>query len=185
MEIKKQRYYFSTRDLILMALLGAIGGSFILTTKPLCALMPVQFPGLCGLIFIPINTIFLLCARGLVGKFGAATFTDFAGGFVSFMLPGGPSILLLFPLSGFVIDVFLSLIRHEVDDSRIISTVSGFIPHVFSTFYMYWGFSIVLGKPLPFIPFIAVFMGLHGIVGALGGFFAYHILKRVRAKYHG
>jgi len=187
-----EKYYFTTRDLILMAVFGAIAGAFIMTTIPLKPVLPPGFP---AIIFIPASTIFILTARGLIGKFGAATLTGLIFGIVAIILPGGPPLIPLpkYILMGIIIDIFLLLIRKEVDSSRLISTITGAISYPFLAIVTYIGFMLleiklpmkILGFKVSGILFvIIIFAGLHTVLGAIGGFLAYSILKRVRRSRH-
>ena len=177
---KKER--FSTRDLVIMAVFAAIGGCFVLTTPIVAAAVPIRMPGFGGIIFVPVNTAFLLIAVGLVRKRGSATITGAIMGIVAFLLPGGPGTLILpaFFLTGVVIDAFLWAIHRNVDDSRLVAASSAFIPTLVTTWFMWWGFSIVYGRIIPLPVFMAVFMGLHGILKIIGGLAAYYVLRRVR-----
>ncbi|ODS39044.1 MAG: hypothetical protein A7316_00800 [Candidatus Altiarchaeales archaeon WOR_SM1_86-2] len=187
-----EKYYFTTRDLILMAVFGAMAGAFIMTTIPLKPVLPPGFP---ALIFIPASTIFMLAARGLVGKSGAATITGLIFGIVATILPGGPPLIPLakYIIMGVVIDVFLLLIRKEVDSSRLVSTITGAVSYPFLAVVAYAGFMLleielpmkILGFKVSGILFvIIIFAGLHTVLGAVGGFLAYSILKRVRGTRH-
>ena len=187
------KYYFSTRDIVLMAVFGALSGVFIMTTIPLKAILP---PGLPAIIFIPASTIFLLTARALVGKFGAATITGLIFGIVATILPGGPPLIPLpkYILMGAIIDLFLLVIKKEVDSSKIISTITGAISYPVLAAFLYFTLILVTpekqlemmvkqigGSYLEYI--IILFLGLHTLLGAIGGFLSYYIIKRVkRAK---
>ena len=187
------KYYFSTKDIVLMAVFGALSGVFIMTTIPLKAILP---PGLPAIIFIPASTIFLLTARGLVGKFGAAAITGLIFGIVATILPGGPPLITLpkYILMGVIIDLFLLAVKKEVDSSKIISTITGAISYPILAVFLY--FTLILVTPEKqlenmvnqiggtYIQYIVIlFLGLHTLLGAAGGFLAYYVLKRVkRAK---
>jgi len=184
------KYYFSTRDIVLMAVFGALSGVFIMTTIPLKAILP---PGLPAIIFIPASTIFMLTARALVGKFGAATVTGFVFGLVATILPGGPPLITLpkYILMGVIIDLFLLLIKKEFDSSKILSIITGAVSYPFLAVFMYFTLVLIIpekqldmmvnqigGTYIQYI--ILLFLGLHTILGAIGGFFAYYVLKRVK-----
>jgi len=129
-------------------------------------------------ISIFLGTFFLLTARGLVRKFGAAAVADFISGITAFAVSGGPLLLVLFPVKGLVIDTFLLLIRREVDHSKATSALSGLIPYPFNAVFMYFGF-MFLGRVISPDLFL-ILSGLYGISGALGGLGAYYILKKIR-----
>jgi ABC-type thiamin/hydroxymethylpyrimidine transport system permease subunit len=173
---------FSTRDLALMTVFAAVGASFILTTPLIHAVIPIPLPGFGGMVAIPVSTAFLLIAVGLVRKVGSATFTSTIMGVIELLLPGGPGILVLPSsiLTGMVVDVFLWALRRNVDDSRSVTASAAFMPTLATTWFMWWGFRVLYGQTVPLIIFVAIFMGLHGILRIVGGLAAYSILKRIR-----
>jgi len=173
---------FSTRDLALMTVFAAIGGCFILTTPLIRALIPIPFPGFGGIVAIPVSTALLLVAVGLVRKAWSATFTSTVMGAVELLLPGGPGILVLPTsiLTGLIIDAFLWAIHRNIDDSYLVAASAAFTPTLVTTWFMWWGFSIVFGLNLPLVSFVAIFMGLHGVLRIIGGIAAYLVLKRIR-----
>jgi hypothetical protein len=78
--------YFAVKDIALMAVFGCASSLATVTT----AFIPAPLPGLYAIIAIPASTILILIVVEIVGKFGAATFTQLIGGAVSMLLPGGP-----------------------------------------------------------------------------------------------
>ncbi|MHA1349156.1 MAG: MptD family putative ECF transporter S component [Candidatus Odinarchaeia archaeon] len=172
---------FNTKDLALMVIFAAIGGSFMLTTFLIRAMIPIPVPGFGGIVAIPLSTAFLLIAVGLVRRLGSATFTSTIMGVVEALLPG-PGILVLPAsiLTGIVVDSFLWAIRRNVDDSRIVAASTAFMPTLFTTWFMWWGFRVLYGLTIPLIVFAAIFIGLHGVLMIIGGLAAYSVLKRVQ-----
>lgn len=177
------KYHFTTRDLVYMAVFGAIAAAMILTTPLIVALIPIRgVPGFGGIIAVPFSTAFSLIAIGLVGKPGSATVTHTISGVISFLLPGGPGILVL-PSSiliGLVIDAYLWVIHRNVADSRLVATSAAFLPSLATPWFMWWGMTIVYGGIIPLWIFLVMFMGLHGVLRVIGGLAAYYVLERVR-----
>jgi hypothetical protein len=175
--------YFHVRDLVVMAVFGAVGGSFILTTPLVQAVVPVNLPGFGGLLFVPLATIFMFVAIGVVEKPGTATITGTILGVVTFLFPGGPGVLSLpvWILKGIVIDIYLLIIRRGVNDSPLIAGSAAFIPHLTTTWWVLWiGYGIFFGRIIPIWIFMAVFIGLQGIVSVIGGIGGHYVLRRVR-----
>jgi len=75
--------YFSVKDVVLMAVFGCVSSLTTLTT----AFIPAPLPGLYAIIAIPVSTVLILTVVEIVGKFGAATFTQLVSGAVSMTLP--------------------------------------------------------------------------------------------------
>jgi hypothetical protein len=173
---------FGTRDLALMTLFAAIGGSFSLTTRPISAMIPIPLLGFGGIVYIPVSTLFLLIAVGLVRSIWSATFTSTIMGIVAFLLGGGPGILVLPTsiLNGILVDILLWVTRRNVDDSPLVAAFTAFTPTLVTTWFMWWGFGVVFGKIIPLFVFVAIFIGLHGILMIIGGLASYYVLKRIR-----
>ena len=178
----KKKQGFSTRDLALMATFAAVGACFSLTTPLIRAVMPIPLPGFGGMVAIPVSTALLLIAAGLVRKVVSATFTSTIMGVIELPLQGGPGILVVPSsiLTGIVVDVFLWALRGNVDDSRSVAASVAFMPTLATTWFMWWGFKVLYGQIIPLIVFVAIFIGLHGILRITGGLLAYFILKRIR-----
>ncbi|MGB3346206.1 MAG: ECF transporter S component [Candidatus Humimicrobiia bacterium] len=111
MEKERKKYYFSTFDLILMAIIAAIGGvingafmfSFIQPFK-------VFFPFLGDLAGIPLTGLYVLwlvITRLLIRKTGAATLCGLIQGIIEWQFgnPFGPLAILFAGVEGFLIDV--------------------------------------------------------------------------------
>ena len=171
--------YFNSKEIALMSLFGVLSSLATLTT----ALVPAPLPGLYGVIAIPACTIFLFTAREIVGKPGAATFTQVISGIVSTILPGGPPVIwIILPtwmIGGIVVDFFYYMTR-KIHGSRAVYGVAGAIYNIPGDLLLYWAFKTYLGWawPLPF--FLYGFVGIHAILGGLAGVFTPYILDRVK-----
>jgi hypothetical protein len=170
---------FNSKEIALMALFGAMSSLATLTT----ALIPAPLPGLYGVIAVPAGTIFLLTAREIVGKTGAATFTQIVSGIVSTILPGGPPVIwIILPtwvIGGIVIDLFFYMTR-QIHCSRIFYGVAGSIYNIPGDILLYWAFKISLGWAWPLLFFLYGFIAIHAILGGLAGVFTPYILDRIK-----
>ncbi len=171
--------FFNSKDIALMSLFGAMSSLATLTT----ALIPAPLPGFYGVIAIPAGTILLLMAREIVGKTGAATFTQFVSGIVSTILPGGPPVIwIILPtwvIGGIVVDLFYYMNRKS-HGSRMFYGIAGAIYNIPGDILLYWAFKTYLGWdwPLPF--FLYGFVVIHIILGGLAGVFIPYILERIK-----
>jgi ABC-type thiamin/hydroxymethylpyrimidine transport system permease subunit len=129
-----EEHFFTSKNLALMSLFGCMSSLATLTT----AFIPAPLPGLYAVIAVPASTIFVLAAREIVGKTGAATFTQFVSGVVSTFLPGGPPVVwIIVPtwvIGGIVIDLFFHVTRKKSRDSHVASGIAGLIYNIPATF---------------------------------------------------
>lgn len=175
----KERF-FTSKNLALMTLFGSMSSLATLTT----AFIPAPLPGLYAVVAIPAGTIFVLMVRDIVGKTGAATFTQFISGVVSTLLPGGPPVRwIIVPtwvMGGIVIDLFFHVTRQEIHDSRLASGIVGLVYSIPGDFLLYWAFNMFLGWawPLPF--FLYGFVAIHAFLGGLACVFVPDILDRIK-----
>jgi len=128
MEKKRKKYYFSTFDLVLMALIAGIGGvingsfmyTFIQPFKPLFTFLgPVSWVPLSGL-----YVVWPIIIRLLIRKRGAATLYGLIQGFVE-MLAGnrlGPWAILFAGTEGFFIDFGFALFKEK---TKLFSSLLG------------------------------------------------------------
>ncbi|MCD6470521.1 MptD family putative ECF transporter S component [Candidatus Bathyarchaeota archaeon] len=140
----KDKPIFSSRDIVLMLVFGCLSSLTTLTT----AFISAPLPGLYGLIAIPAGTIFLLIVREIVGKTGAATFTQFVSGLISTMLPGGPPVKwIIVPTwvaGGLVVDAIFYVAERK-RNKRLIYALTGLVYNIPGDFILYWSFSVFLG----------------------------------------
>jgi hypothetical protein len=148
------------------------------------AFIPAPLPGLYAVIAVPAGTIFVLTAREVVGKTGAATFTQFVSGVISTFLPGGPPVVwVIVPawvIGGIVIDLFFHVTRRKIYDSRLASGIAGLIYNIPGDFLLFWAFNMFLGWAWPLLFFLYGFVAVHVILGGLAGVFVPAILERIR-----
>ncbi len=175
----KERF-FASKNLALMALFGSMSSLATLTT----AFIPAPLPGLYAAIAVPAGTIFVLTAREIVGKTGAATFTQFVSGVISTFLPGGPPVRwIIIPswlIGGIIIDLFFHVTRKEIHDSRLPSGIVGLIYNIPGDFLLYWAFNVFLDWAWPLLFFLYGFVVIHAFLGGLAGVFVPDILRRIK-----
>lgn len=128
MEEKKSKYYFSTFDLILIAIIAGVGGvingtfmyTFIQPFKPLFTFLgPISWVPLSGLYIL-----WPLIARLLVRKRGAGTLYGLIQGFVELLAGNrlGPWAILFAGMEGLFIDIGFELIK---DRTKLFSSLLG------------------------------------------------------------
>lgn len=174
----KDKPIFSSRDIVLMLVFGCLSSLTTLTT----AFISAPLPGLYGLIAIPAGTIFLLVVREIVGKTGAATFTQFVSGLISTMLPGGPPVKwMIVPTwvtGGLVVDAIFYVAERR-RNKRLIYALTGLVYNIPGDFILYWSFSVFLGWTWPLMFFLYGFVAIHAVLGSLAGLLTLGILKRI------
>jgi len=172
--------YFSVRDIALMAVFGCASSLTTLTT----ALIPAPLPGLYATIAIPTSTILILTVVEMVGKFGAATFTQLVSGAVSTLLPGGPPVVwIIIPgwcISGLLIDSILYLSKKKPSGSRLLTTTVGLVYNVPRDFLLYWSFVAFLGWEYSLFFFLYGFLIIHMFLGGTAGFFTLGMIKKIK-----
>ena len=171
--------HFSVRDVALISILGCISS----LTTPTTMLIPAPLPGLYGAISIPVSIILTLLVVEIVGKFGAATFTQFISGVISTLLPGGPPVVwVIIPawcLGGIVTDAAFYISKKKPSQSMLIASVAGMLFNVPGDFILYWSFITFLGWGFPPIFFLYGFLAIHMILGGIAGVLAPSIIKRI------
>jgi ABC-type thiamin/hydroxymethylpyrimidine transport system permease subunit len=113
---RTRRYYFSTRDLLMMAVLAALGGvaSTYIQTLANAVHAALGFPGATQ-ILAGLHVIWIVLAVGLTGKEGAGTVTGVAKGAVE-LLSGnthGILIVLIDVVAGILVDLGMLPFRNK------------------------------------------------------------------------
>jgi hypothetical protein len=172
--------YFSIKNIALMAVFGCVSSLVTLTT----AFIPAPLPGLYAIIAIPVGTILILTVVEIVGKFGAATFTQLVSGTLSIFLPGGPLVVwIIIPgwcISGLLIDSILHLSKKKPSESRLLTTTVGLVSNVPGDFLIYLSFVAFLGWEYSLLFFLYGFLMIHMILGGITGIFASGIIKKIK-----
>jgi len=172
--------HFSVKDIALMAVFGCASSLTTLTT----AFIPAPLPGLYGIIAIPVSTILTLTVIEIVGKFGAATFTQLVSGILSTLLPGGPPVAwIIIPgwcISGLLIDSILYPTKKKPSESRLLTIIVGLVQNVPGDFLLYWSFVAFLGWDYSLFFFLYGFMIIHMVLGGLAGVFTPDVIRRIK-----
>jgi len=172
--------YFSVKDIALMTIFGCVSSLTTLTT----AFVPAPLPGLYSIIAIPVSTILILTVVEIVGKFGAATFTQLVSGVLSTFLPGGPPVAwIIIPgwcISGLLLDSILYVTKKKPSESRSLTTIVGLVYNVPGDFLLYWSFVEFLGWTYSLTFFLYGFMIIHMILGGLAGIFTPDVIRRIK-----
>jgi ABC-type thiamin/hydroxymethylpyrimidine transport system permease subunit len=173
-DTRERRHRFDVRDIVLIALLSAVGGVLSTYIGYLGNLVNRLFgvPFGAGQLIAGLHILWPLLARAFVGRFGSGTLTGLTKGAVELFSGGthGVIILLVSAVEGLFVDLGLSLTRRR---SLAITMLTGAVASasnvlVFQAIY-FSGASI---------GFIGVMVGLALISGAfLGGYLAWDLEK--------
>jgi ABC-type thiamin/hydroxymethylpyrimidine transport system permease subunit len=173
-----QRYHFTTRDLLIMAVLAGLGGVASTAINTLGASMRAVL-GFSGTTqwAAGLHVVFLLLAVGLTGRGGAATTAGLLKGAVE-LLSGnthGVIVLLINVAAGLIIDlVFFALGRRQ---ARWIYILAGGLATASNVFI----FQLIATAPDEVLAFIWGIAGISFLSGALlGGLLAYSLLSILR-----
>jgi hypothetical protein len=177
--------YFSTFQLILLALLAAL-----VVVSKIALRLPLQLPGHSGIFWMAI----VIVAAGVVPKRGATSLVGITSGVIAAFLGmgdfGALNTFLSYTMVGVGTDLALLLLRDPAN--LVVATVAGVLGHL-GKFLVKWALGALTGAPVGFIAFgllravlgYVVFGALGGLLGALtlaalrrAGFFAYLAEKR-------
>jgi hypothetical protein len=176
------------KDIILTSLLGACGGVAILSTNLFHALIPI--PGFGGLFFIPFSIACVIIARWKIDHFAAATATKLVQQVIILLIPGGPPLTknpLLIPLliiDGILIDLFYKIRPFKIPEhpyyTGLLTAICASASLVMQTLVILY----LLNQQPMYIKgglkiFLAIFIGLHGLLRFIGGFVGSYILKSI------
>ncbi len=175
---EKQRRY-STRDLVVIAILAALGNVISSTLdmlKPLFNASPVPFFQLLG----GYHLIWMALAFGITGKHGAPTFTAAIKGILEFFFWDpffGPWVIVLNLLEGIMIDVGF-YIGQRIKSERHRWVFAGAIGNALQPLVSFGIVFYYLGKPFPDVTILLLAMGFAVVSGALiAGIFGYQLNK--------
>lgn len=176
LETRRPVYYFTTRELVVIALLSALGGVLSSYVGYLGNLLNKVFgvPFGAGQFMAGLHVFWFVLVRGLVRKNGAGTSAGLLKGVVE-MLAGsthGVVIIIVSLVEGLVVDLVVTLLRRE--SPLVFSVAAGLAAaanvFVFQLFY--------LGQvPLEYILLISLFALASGVI--FGGYFGAGILDLV------
>jgi hypothetical protein len=163
-----------------MAVFGCVSSLVTVTT----AFIPAPHPGLYAIIAIPVGTLLILTIVEMVGKFGAATFTQLVSGGASMLLPGGPPVIwIIIPgwcISGLLVDPIVYLSKKKPSESRLLTTTVGLSFNVPGDFLLYWSFVAFLGWEYSLFFFLYGFLLIHMILGGTAGIFTSDVIRKIK-----
>jgi hypothetical protein len=180
----KERY-FSTFELVLLALLAAL-----VVVAKISLRLPLQLPGHSGRFWMAI----IIVGAGIVPKRGASSLVGLTSGILAAFMGLGDSgaldTLLSYTAVGVGADLALWLLGKP--ENLIVAPLAAALGHT-AKFLVKWGLAIVVGAPVGFVALgltrsligYVVFGALGGLLGGLtlqalrrAGFFAYLAEKR-------
>jgi hypothetical protein len=180
-----KRHYFSTFELVLLALLAAL-----IVAAKVALRLPLQLPGHSGVFWMAI----IVAAAGIVPRRGAASLVGLTSGILASFLGlgdfGALDTLLSYTAVGVGADLALSLLRDP--ENLVVAALAGALGH-FAKFLVKYVLGSVAGVPVGFVALgllrsvlgYLIFGALGGLLGGLtlralrrAGFFAYLAEKR-------
>jgi len=183
--MKTKEAYFSTFQLILLALFAAL-----VVVSKIALRTPLQLPGHSGVFWMAI----VIVAAGVVPKPGAASLVGLTSGIIAGFLGmgdfGALNTLLSYTMVGVGTDLALLLMQDR--ENLVVTTLAGMLGHL-GKFLVKWVLGAITGAPLGFVALglaralvgYVVFGALGGLLGGLtlkalrkAGFFAYLAEKR-------
>ena len=177
--------YFSTFQLILLALLSAL-----IVVAKIALRLPLQSPGHSGVFWMAI----IIVAAGIVPRFGATSLVGVTSGILAAFLGMGDfgplNTFLSYAAIGVGSDLALLLLRDI--DNLVVDAIAAALGHL-GKFLVKWALAAISGAPVGFVALgearailgYIVFGALGGVLGGLtlralrkAGFFAYLAEKR-------
>lgn len=177
-DVRARRYYFSTRDLLIMAVLAGLGGVTSTAVNALGDVVQAAL-GFAGTTqwAAGLHVTFLILVVGLTNKGGAATIAGLLKGGVE-LLSGnthGVIVLVVDFVAGLFID--LALVPFRQKDSRWAYVVAGALASASNVFI----FQLLASAPEDVLAFVWGIAGLAALSGAgFGGLLAHSLLTLLR-----
>lgn len=182
---ERKQPYFSTFQLILLALMSAL-----VVVAKIALRFPIRLPGHSGLFWMAI----VIVAAGIVPKRGTASLVGVTSGVIAGFMGlgdfGALNTFLSYALLGVITDLFLWLMGNP--ENLLIAAIAASGGHL-SKLVVKWVFGLITGAPIGFVTLgltysalsYLLFGALGGLLGALtlralrqAGFFAYLAEKR-------
>ena len=169
-----RKRYFSTFQLILLALFGAL-----IVVAKIALRLPLQLPGHSGIFWMAI----VIVAVGVVPRIGAASLVGLTSGIIAAFLGmgdfGALDTFLSYTMVGVGTDLALLLLGRN-PENLIVATLAATIGHI-GKFLVKWGFGVLTGAPVGFVA-LGLLRAIIGYVvfGALGGLLGGLTLKALR-----
>ena len=171
MSSSSHSYYFSTRDLVTIAILSALGGALSTFIGYLGLLLnsAIGTPFGAGQFLSGLHVFWIVLTVGLIRKTGAGTATGLLKGFVEFFTGSthGILIVLVSLIQGIVIDVGFYVIGQR-DSLPLWSIIAGFAAASNVLVFQIFFFS---GAPLLFLGLLGILAFSSGIIFA--GYFGH------------
>jgi len=176
---KSARFKFDLRDLVLIALLSAVGGVLSTYVGYLGNLINRLFgvPFGAGQLIAGVHVLWPLLARAIIRKFGSGTLTGLIKGLVEFLSGGthGIVIVLISVIEGLFVDVGMSMSSRR---SLGVMMLSGAVASATNVFV----FQAIYFASIPLIVILGM-AGLAVISGAFfGGYLAWDLHGLLRAS---
>ncbi len=173
-----RRYYFTTRDLLLMAALAALGGVSGTAINAIGDALQATL-GISGSLqwAAGLHVLWLVLAVGLTGKGGAGTITGLLKGAVEFLSGNthGVLILLIDLVAGLLVDVAVFPFRYK--DRLLPLTLAGGLATASNVFV----FQLFAAAPEDVVRFIWLIAGIALVSGVvLAGGLGYALLQALR-----
>ena len=168
-----RRPYFLLTDLILIAILAALGLATKQVIYPLVSLATMPFYLPTGAIAGGIYMMWLIVARGVVAKPGAALAVALVQGFVAFLTPFGKHgiyTFIIYLAPGIMVELVMLAGRHNACCLGC-TTMAGIMANMVGSALVS---SIILAAPVSLVLFTAA---VGGIAGAIGGPIALALLR--------
>jgi hypothetical protein len=166
-----RRSYFSTFELLLLALLAAL-----VVVGNVALRLPIKMPGHSGLVWMGL----LVVARGVVPKFGAAATVGLLSGMLAAFIgvgdKGGLDTLLSYTAAGAAVDVVAVLAPASALTAALAGLAGNIAKLGVKVLLELWigiptGF-LVLGRTYPALT--------HAVFGMAGGYLGYLVLEALR-----
>ncbi len=185
-ELKAKERYFSTFQLILLALFAAL-----IVVAKIALRLPLQLPGHSGIFWMAI----VIVATGVVPRVGTASLVGLTSGIIAAFLGlgdfGALNTFLSYTMVGVGTDLALLFLGRK-PENLVVAVAAATFGH-FCKFLVKWGMGVLTGAPVGFVALglvramlgYVVFGALGGLLGALtlkalrrAGFFSYLAEKR-------
>jgi ABC-type thiamin/hydroxymethylpyrimidine transport system permease subunit len=173
-EPKVKERYFSTFQLILLALFAAL-----IVVAKIALRLPLQLSGHSGIFWMAI----MIVAAGVVPKVGAASLVGLTSGIIAAFLGlgdfGALNTFLSYTMVGVGTDLALLFLGHR-PENLVVATIAATFGH-FCKFLVKWGMGVLTGAPVGFVALgLARAMIGYVVFGALGGLLGGLTLKALR-----
>jgi hypothetical protein len=173
MSAKLRKPHFSTRDLVLLALLAAL----IVVTK-VAFRIPIRVPGHSGVLWMAA----LVVGRGIVRRPWAGTILGFVSGILAVVLVGGaegPLLWMKYLAPGMLLDLIDVAVPVGLDDP-FVGTLAGALANC-TKLLSATVVALIMGLDAGFL---VVGLGAsavsHALFGAVGGWLGSYLLKRLK-----